>query len=221
MRAEFRLGPDGVFRCEELNGFVFSKHGFGSRSGNPAVDVTLRQTHSDVVVNADGLADRAREGDALVCNQPGRAIGVRTADCVPILLLDPETRAIAAIHAGWRGTAAGIARKTVERLSAEFSASPGGLFAAIGPCIQSCCYQVGPEVARQFVSHFPEWTGEIGQRPLDLPEANTRQLIEAGLPESQIFESGLCTACSVASLFSYRREPKNPGRMIAAISRLS
>jgi YfiH family protein len=220
VRAEFRLGVDGVFVCDELNGFEFSNHGFGSRLGNPSVDVTLRQTHSDVVLNAIGLADRECEGDALVSNQPGLAIGIRTADCVPILLLDSKTHAIAAIHAGWRGTAAQIARKAVERLRADFSSSPDNLFAAIGPSIRPCCYQVGAEVAGQFVLHFPEWTGDIDRRPLDLPEANSRQLIAAGVPETHIFDSGLCTACSTANLFSYRREPENPGRMIAAISRL-
>ncbi len=220
MKVEFRLGADGLYRCEQLNGFEFSTHGFGSRSANPPADITLRQIHSSVVWNAHSLADREREGDALVSDSPGVSIGVRTADCVPILLLDSKTHAVAAVHAGWRGTAAQIVMKTISRLTADFGSVPSDLHAAIGPSIRECCYQVGPEVAREFVSYFPEWTGEISTRTIDLPETNRRQMLSAGLPDSQIFDSSLCTACTIDRLFSYRCEPANPGRMIAAISRL-
>ena len=221
MKSDFRLGSDGVYRCEPLNGFGFASHGFGSRLGNPRVDLTLRQIHSDVVWNSAGLTDRDREGDALVSNRPGISIGVRTADCVPVLLLDPRTRAVAAVHAGWRGSAARITLKTIEQMASDFGTVPGDIHAAIGPCIRECCYEVGPDVARQFVLYFPEWTDETGQRTLDLAETNRRQMLCAGLRESQIFDSGLCTACEIDRLFSYRREPDNPGRMVAAISRLS
>ncbi len=220
MKSEFRLGVDGVYRCEALTGFNFADHGFGSKLGNPQVDVTLRQIHSDIVRNADGLRDREEEGDALVSRVAGLRIGVRTADCVPILLLDPQTHAVAAVHAGWRGTAAEVVSKTTQRLGSDFGCNPQDLHAAIGPCIRECCYQVGAEVARQFTPFFPEWTGEVEQRNLDLIEANVRQMTAAGLSSSHVFDSELCTACSTDRLFSYRREPENPGRMIASISRL-
>ncbi len=221
MTSQFEPGAHGVYRCSELSQFDWLEHGFGSRLGNPPVDVTLRQIHSNHIWTADGLADRQEEGDALISRQIGLRIGIRTADCVPILLLDSKTHAVAAVHAGWRGTAAQILPLAASRLCADFGGEPTNLYAAIGPCIRQCCYQVGPEVARQFVPFFPEWnTADIGARHLDLAVANTRQLIKLGVPAEHIFDSGLCTACS-ADLFSYRREPDNPGRMVAAIARLA
>ena len=221
MTSHFELRADGIYRCSELGRFDWLEHGFGSRLGNPPANVTLRQIHSNHIWTADGLADREREGDALITRQIGLRIGVRTADCVPILILDSETHAVAAIHAGWRGTAAGILSLTAGRLCSDLEGEPNHLYAAIGPCIRECCYQVGPEVARQFIPFFPEWDpAAIDVRNLDLVEANTRQLTTAGVPADQIFDSGLCTACS-ANLFSYRREPDNAGRMIAAIARLA
>ncbi len=222
MTSNFELRADGIYHCPELSRFEWLEHGFGSRLGNPQADVTLRQIHSGHIWTADGLADREQEGDALITDRIGFRIGVRTADCVPILLLDSETHAVAAVHAGWRGSAAEILSGTAARLCADYGGKPSQVYAAIGPCIRECCYQVGAEVARQFASFFPEWgSGEPRQRYLNLAEANTRQLKAMGVPADQIFDSGLCTACSSAPLFSYRREPENPGRMVAAIARLA
>ncbi len=216
MPGQFDVDSKGVYRCVPFDEFVWQKHGFGSRRANPLADVTLRQVHSDRVLKADGLADRADEGDALITDHIGRAIGVRTADCVPILLLDPETRAVAAIHAGWRGTAAQIAARTVEKLRQEYGADPANLYAAIGPSIRPCCYEVSAEVAERFLPA----TGEE-KRMLDLPDANRRQLRTAGLSPDRIFDSELCTSCLPGQFFSYRREPTNPGRMLAVISRIA
>ena len=206
-----------------LAGFVWQKHGFGSRHATPTADVTLRQIHSDRVVRAEGLRDRQEEGDALVTNQPGLVIGIRTADCVPILLLDPKTRAVAAIHAGWRGTASGIVVRTIDKLQAEYASAPRDLFATIGPAIRPCCYEVSADVADRFRTQFPEWGARKndGKQMLDLPEANRRQLVAAGLSPDQLFDSGLCTHCLPDQLFSYRREPENPSRMLAVISRIA
>jgi hypothetical protein len=215
------LGPDGIYRCDAFQEFVWQSHGFGTREGNPTADITLRQTHSSRVVNASGLRDRDREGDALVTDQLRTSIGVRTADCVPILLLDCRNRAIAAIHAGWRGTAAEIAKCTVEKMSRDFETNPGDLYAAIGPCIRACCYEVGFDVAQQFASVFPEWDPDARAHKLDLAEANRRQMHAAGVNPERIFDSCLCTTCQSAQFFSYRREPENPGRMLAAITRLA
>ena len=194
--------------------------GFGTRMANLAVDLTLRQIHSDRVWNAHSLLDRQCEGDALVTDDPGRGIGVRTADCVPVLLLDAGRRAVAAIHAGWRGTAAGIAAHAIEKMQADFGSRPADIRAALGPCIQECCYEVGPEVANNFRTLFPEWPVISGKWHLDLPEANRRHLTAAGVPANQIFDSGLCTFCLPEHFFSYRREPRNPGRMTSVIRRL-
>jgi YfiH family protein len=173
-------------------------------------------------VDAAGVRDREQEGDALITDKAGLSIGVRTADCVPLLMLDGNKRAIAAVHAGWRGTAAEIAKRAVEQFASAFGSAPADLFAAVGPCIRECCYEVGEEVALQFSKQFPEWGEEDrANRNLDLVQANRRQLIAVGVPAHQIFDSGLCTACISTQFFSYRREPDNPGRMVSAIKRLA
>lgn len=221
MKDSFRLGEDGIYRCDAFQEFVWQSHGFGTRLGNPQADVTLRQIHSADVCNARGLGDRACQGDALATSELSRAIGVRTADCVPILLLDARRRAVAAVHAGWRGTAAGISQRALANMREWFESEPGDVYAAIGPCIRVCCYEVGIEVASAFASLFPEWMAVSGKRHVDLPEANRRQLRAAGMAESQISDSGLCTACLSEQFFSFRREPSNPGRMVSAICRLA
>jgi YfiH family protein len=221
--SSFRLGPDGIYRCDAFQQFFWQKHGFGTRLGSPDAVITLRQVHSDQVWNVNVVNDRAREGDALITDCVARSIGVRTADCVPILLLDVKNRAIGAVHAGWRGTAGAIVRRTVERMGDDFSTSPEDIFAAMGPCIRACCYTVGAEVAGHFAPLFPEWETlpEGKQRSVDLPEANRRQMASAGVNPDRIFDSGLCTTCQADQFYSFRREPENEGRMIAAIERLS
>jgi purine-nucleoside/S-methyl-5'-thioadenosine phosphorylase / adenosine deaminase len=219
----FRLGPDGIYRCDAFQQFVWQEHGFGTRDANPEVDVTLRQIHSNCVVYADGLRDREEEGDALITDHTGQSIGIRTADCVPILLLDSKNRAVAAIHAGWRGTAAEIGKAVLKAMSERFRSDPADVYVAMGPCIRPCCYEVGEEVAEKFSALFPEWGAENeGMKTrLDLAEANRRQLNSAGVGNDRIFDSGLCTTCQSAQFFSYRREPENPGRMVASIERLA
>ncbi len=221
MNGSFRLGHDGIYRCDEFQEFVWQKHGFGTRQASPSADITLRQVHSDRVVNAHALRNREADGDALITDDIGKSIGIRTADCVAILLLDRQKRAIAAVHAGWRGTAAGVVERTVESMHASFGAAPADIYAAIGPCIRGCCYEVGPEVETHFTGLFPEWEPATGNRKLDLPEANRRQMQAAGVNPERIFDCGLCTTCQSAQFFSYRREPENPGRMVAAICRLA
>jgi len=219
--SSFLLGADGIYRCAEFQHFLWQSHGFGTRMASPEVDVTVRQIHSDLALNAHPLADRQCEGDALVTDDLKRRIGVRTADCVPILLMDAGKRAVAAIHAGWRGTVAAIVSRTIEKMHADFGSNPADIRAALGPCIRECCYEVGPEVASQFGAIFPELAKSMGKRHVDLAEANVRHLKAAGVPESQIFDSGLCTACLSEHFFSYRREPGNPGRMLSVVSRLA
>lgn len=220
----FRLGSDGIYRCDVFQEFFWQKHGFGTRQASPEAQITVRQVHSDRVINADGVRNRDREGDALITDCIGKSIGVRTADCVPILLLDCRTRAIGAIHAGWRGTLAGIAKHAVEKMREDFETDPADIYAAMGPCIRACCYLVDLEVADQFSPLFPEWepkTSHDRKRNLDLPEANRRQMQETGVNPERIFDCGLCTSCQSADFFSFRREPENPGRMISAIERLA
>lgn len=220
----FRLGSDGIYRCDAFQEFFWQRHGFGTRQASPEAQVTLRQVHSDRVINADGVRNRDREGDALITDCIAKSIGVRTADCVPILLLDCRSRAIGAIHAGWRGTLAGIVKHAIEKMREDFETDPTDVYAAMGPCIRACCYLVDLDVADQFSPFFPEWqpiTSRDGKRALDLPEANRRQMQETGVSSERIFDCGLCTTCQTADFYSFRREPENPGRMVSAIERLA
>jgi len=196
---------------------------------------------------ADDLQAEAPRADALVTHAPGLLLGAQTADCVPILLADNKRCIVAAIHAGWRGTLARIAEKALGRMRMEFGTRPGDVVAAIGPSIGRCCYEVGPEVAQAFATQFPgasQWFDgpfeqlAYGEEPLwlpwltmmppghvpppprvqlDLRASNLWQLINAGVPETQIDVSGLCTACRKDLFFSYRRDGAKTGRMMAAI----
>jgi len=207
----------------------------------------LRQIHSDVVHVVSAPSDTAPQGDALATRTSGLLLGVQTADCVPILLADTRRRAVAAIHAGWRGTLARITAKTVGRMRMEFGTEPRHIVAALGPAIGRCCYEVGPEVAQAYAAQFSnaaEWfdgpfaqlaTGgeplalpwmtmmPPGHTPpaprvkLDLRAANRWQLLDAGVPDAQIAVSDLCTACRTDLLFSYRREGAGTGRLMAVI----
>jgi YfiH family protein len=205
--------------------------------------VTLKQFHSDLVqVVDDGPADPCR-GDASTTNRSGLLLAIQTADCVPILLVDPKKRTIAAIHAGWRGTLARIVVKTIGRMQMHYGSKPTDLLAAVGPAIGGCCYQVGTEVATLFLSQFPDapdyfdefrtgdepnpiqWLNMMppGHQPppkgvlLDLRKANRSQLLAAGLRSQNIYVSDLCTACRPDLLFSYRKEGPTSGRLMAVI----
>lgn len=176
----------------------------------------LKQIHSDRVERVNGGRGYLGEGDALVTDRPGVLIGVRTADCVPILIADPEHRAVAAVHAGWRGTAEGITAKAVSRLTNEYGSKPEELHAALGPAIGPCCYEVGPDVA----ARFRPWLSDLGEGKrvhLDLSEVNQRQLTRVGLNPANIDTGSPCTNCGPAELHSYRRDGPKAGRMIAAI----
>lgn len=198
-----------VYRVSELDAFDWLIHGFGTRR----VDIpslfqnlaTVKQVHSATVVDACGLAGVRGEGDALLENSPGAVVAIKTADCVPILLVDGRHRVVAAVHAGWRGTAAGIANRAVERMGERFGTAPSDLHAAIGPSVGECCYEVGPEVASQF--------GIAGRTHLDLPGINRKRLAEIGIPAERIYVSNLCTMCRPQEFHSYRRDKEAAGRM--------
>jgi YfiH family protein len=216
----FTLDPEGRWHAALLDALDGIEHGFGSAASTPPPGVlTLRQIHSARVVPASTAATET-EGDALWTTQPGQWIGVRTADCVPILLAGGTgfslPVAVAAVHAGWRGTVANIAAAAVAEICRHGSVDRQNLRAAIGPAIGACCYEVGPEVAAQFKFIFPERTDLDTRTRIGLAEANRRLLIAAGVPEWNISISGLCTACSSACL-SWRRDRQTSARMVAAI----
>lgn len=215
-----REDADHVLRMPEWDLLPWLEHGFGTRQSvgwPPAHAAALKQIHSDVIRTADGQTGYFGEGDALVTAAPGTVISVRTADCVPLLMLDPRRRAVAAVHAGWRGTLLDIAGKTVERLQSVYGSEPADLTVAIGPAIGFCCFEVGPEVAAPFHALFPERNDLEGRTTVDLVEANIRQLTARGLARHQIRNAAACTACDPAKFHSYRRERGTLGRLFAVI----
>ena len=181
--------------------------------------IKLKQVHSNIVVdvNDTSAAGDAVEGDAAITNLPGVILGVQTADCVPILIADREARSVAAVHAGWRGTAARISEATVERLVERFEIDPKNLIAVIGPHIGACCYEVGEDVAAQIDATAIVRMPEFSKPHIDLAAANRAQLVESGIPESQIEISSLCTKCRDDLFHSYRRDGKAMGHLLSAI----
>jgi hypothetical protein len=210
---------------------------------------TARQIHSNVLIvaSAGGAAlERPCSGDGLLTDQPGLLLGVMTADCIPILVADRKRRAVAAFHAGWRGTAKRIVETGIGRMRLEFGSRPEDLIAAIGPGIGACCYAIGEEVLSSFESQFayardlirevydtdPVRTrypmlfltqrapGHSSIGPslhLDLVEANRRQLFDAGLKTGAIHVVGGCTSCQPDLFFSHRASQGHTGRMLAVI----
>jgi polyphenol oxidase len=166
------------------------------------------------------------EGDGLITDVPGVLLGVGTADCVPVLVVDVEQRVVAAFHAGWRGTVARIVERGVAMMREEFGSRVEDLVAAVGPSIGACCYAVGEEVRAEFAGQFG-YAEELfrpidGSVRLDLWEANRRQLVEAGVGEERIAVVGECTACArdesgALRYFSHRGENSVAGRMLNVV----
>jgi len=189
--------------------------------------VTVRQVHgNDVLVIDEPNEDTSHflgiESDAIITNQPGLMIGVCVADCAPILLLDPEKRVIAAVHAGWQGTASRLVSKAVAGMKHQFGCNPALLQAAIGPCISPCCYEVDAPVKQAFDLNGLSWDdcaeqcGE-GKWRMDISAANRGLLREAGVPDSSIQSSDMCVSCQRELFFSYRRDHGETGRQMGFI----
>jgi YfiH family protein len=188
----------------------------------------VRQVHGTRVAVARAGRDEVwsrPEADIILTDDPRVAIGVRTADCAPILMWDRRQGCVAAVHAGWRGTASRAAAAAVDAMEEEFATRPADLVAAIGPCLGPCCGEVGPDVVEAFraggadPSSLDDWfTPGSGDRSwLDLERANRDQLERAGLAPEAIFVAGLCTKTHRERLHSYRAEREAAGRLLAAI----
>jgi polyphenol oxidase len=164
------------------------------------------------------------EADILVTDDPSVALAVQVADCVPLLMADPRTGAVAAVHAGWRGTAAGAARAAVDALERQFGTDASQLGVAQGPSIGACCYEVGADLVAAFeaagcAQASARWFSRDanGRLRLDLWAANRDQLLERGVPAAQIHQCGLCTASHPEWFASYRRDGRGTGRIAAVI----
>jgi polyphenol oxidase len=207
--------------------------------------VQMRQVHSPIVHRVDKKGPHPVAGDGLITNAPGLLIGVKVADCLPVIAVDPVHRAIGVFHAGWRGTVQRIVEKGIGEMRRNFASNPKDILVVIGPGIGACCYQVGDEVIEQFRSQFAyadDLIEEVfdshslhtkypllflnqrapghGEPPkvphIDLVKANKRQAMDAGVPERNIEALNLCTACRTDIFFSYRKEHLT-GRMLGAV----
>jgi YfiH family protein len=208
--------------------------------------VTLRQIHSDLIHRVDKMPSQLLAGDGLITNTPGLLTAVQAADCLPVIVVDQKQRAIGVFHAGWRGTVKRIVEKGVGEMRKHFGSAPRNLIAAIGPGVQSCCYEVGEEVRTKFEAQFAYGASlfrEVkdsdpvrekypllfltarapghSELPvklfLDLVEANRRQLLDAGVPAKNIDASAPCTACHPELLFSFRADKGVTGRQMGVV----
>lgn len=228
----------------ERNRLLFLRQLGAVRSKKPWPLVTLHQIHSDLIHCVDSPPEHQLTGDGLITSAPEIVLAIQTADCLPLILVDPKRRAVGVFHAGWRGTLRRIAEKGVGEMRRCFGSEPLDLKAAIGPGIHSCCYEIGSEVREKFESQFayaadlfrevkdsdpvrekypllflnarPPGHGDVQPKIfLDLVEANRRQLIDVGLSPKNIAASELCTGCRPDLLFSHRAEKGMTGRMMA------
>jgi hypothetical protein len=191
--------------------------------------ITLSQIHSDrvyIIENNPGQWNASAMGDALVGRFPGATMAVQVADCFPVLIADPATRAVAAIHAGWRGTRSRILTKTVAAMQRSSGSDPASLRVAFGAGIRSCCFEVDAEVVAQFHHEFPtvalaaRHPRHEGKFLLDLAAALHYQTEEAGIRGDSVSDLGLCTCCNADEFFSYRRDGDRSGRMMGLIGRV-
>lgn len=170
----------------------------------------LSQVHSDRIHRVRDCSGEM-EGDGLIV-EAGEMAAVRTADCLAVLLVAPQARACAVLHAGWKGTLAGIVLQGAERLKQVTGTDPAQWTAAMGPAIRECCYEVGEEVRDAYVRQGHAVERIFRDRHLDLIECNRLQLEEAGV--GTILDSGQCTACNPQLYYSWRRN-RDQGRMMA------
>jgi YfiH family protein len=232
---EFKLkGQDGVSFLQ-LPLFRRTKHAFGTRTRKgekklsaalgipPGRLLTLRQVHgAEVLIFKENLKALAYPlpYDAVITDKKRVALGISTADCLPILMVDRSKKVIAAVHAGWRGLWGGVVQKTARTMMEAFTCSPKDILVGIGPGIGPCCYEVGTDVKSLFQSSFGDPHRFIQEREgrsyLDLSRAAQLELSQVGIPPENIEAISLCTACRKDLFFSYRRD-KKAGRQLSFI----
>ena len=185
--------------------------------------VTMKQMHGeDLVEVKDKNLTEAGEADGMVTSEKDIYLAVLTADCVPLLFVAPKQRVVAAVHAGWRGTMAGIAEKTARLLKTRYGVEPSELEVALGPSIGICCYEVKDDVAGPLMKRWgklttPSIAVRDGKSFINLRRLNRDILRAAGVPGNQLFQVGPCTSCTPEDFFSYRRERSETGRQMSFV----
>lgn len=191
---------------------------FGALGIEVAAVALSHQVHGDSILLAEQPGHY--EGhDAIVTNRADLFVAVSVADCTPILIYDARTQAVAAIHAGWRGTVKEIVRKTCEYMSVSFGTQAADCYAYVGTCIDECSFEVGPEVAEAFDGAFKRFDPTKQKYFVNLKAANVAQLERFGVPAAQIEVSPYSTVLHNEDYFSYRFEQARTGRMMAVIGR--
>lgn len=223
----------GLHTGDDANIVNFNRQKFCNAVGVLYEDsVTAEQTHGDniaVVSYSDAgrghncYGNSIKNTDALITNSPNLPLMLFFADCVPVLIADPVCKAIGLSHAGWKGTVAKIAQKTVLKMQAEFGTNPADCRVGIGPSIGSCCYEVDEPVVTKLIQNFSNWQQLVkplnkARWQLDLWETNKVQLLEVGVKNSNIIISGMCTSCNTDLFFSHRAEQGQTGRLGAIIA---
>lgn len=222
-----------VFKIPSWEGIPFLVHGFGTRhwrekdfkldEGLKDFDLLfLDQIHSDIIHVVDEILDERLVGDAMLTKKKGVLLIIKTADCLPILIVDKEKRTVGAVHCGWKNTSQRLIQKVVKNMKEHFGCDASALLVAMGPCIGRNCYEVGEDLRQEFkrnglsLEAFKRYPNKKGKYLLDLKRANRLQLTEVGASESNISEVGLCTSCQ-EDLLSYRRDKERKGRMLSFI----
>jgi YfiH family protein len=226
--------PDQRYRVvEELAKIPFLVHGFGNRFWKEAdfnlvsgladfQRVSLRQSHSDIIRVITEITRKRMEGDALMTDRPGILLIIKTADCLPALVVDRPNKAVAAVHCGWRGTLKRVLAKALQAMHQNYNSDYNSLSVVLGPCIDKACYEVGEDVREEFRDEglhngvFDRHPSKKEKFLFDLRGANRAQALALGVPEKNIFSVDLCTHCD-SELLSYRRDGDFTGRMISFI----
>jgi YfiH family protein len=225
-----RLKGKEYFILPRLERIPHLFHGFGTKrlTMNSLSDldefadfnpVLLQQIHSNIIRIIKEEPKGPIEGDALITSLPDILLIIRTADCLPVFIIDESRRVIAAVHCGWRGTVSRILEKVLGKVAHEFGCQPGSLTVAFGPCIAPECYEVGKDVYDRFhdqalpLEVFKDISGRGDKFRLDLREANQRQLLESGVPKLNMWGAFSCSHCD-DRFFSHRREPEKTDRLL-------
>jgi len=184
---------------------------------------TLKQVHGDniLAISLDSAPTERPEADGLISSMSGVLLGIVTADCVPVLMVEPKAKVAVALHAGWRGTLLGISPRAIEILRNQWNVDLHNLSVALGPAIGGCCYEVGLDVGEALVKRWnirdaSVWRLHKDKGLLDLRAVNTEQLVEGGVPRERICFTGPCTFCDPV-FASYRREGTGAGRQLSVI----
>jgi len=228
-----KLESNTFFAIPEWENIPFLVHGFGDKSwkeqdleAHPRLrnfkPLFLRQIHSDIFHIVDSVPDEMLSGDALLTDNHGLLLVIKTADCLPVLIVDPDKKVVAAVHCGRKSTSQRLAQKVVRCLEEHYQCDPSSLLVALGPGIGKDCYEVGEDVRQEFEARgfkgdeFLPHPLHMGKYYLDLRLSNKHQLMDGGVIGSNIAMVNLCSHCE-ENLLSYRRSPQTEGRMLSFI----